>query len=649
MVSWLILGASKALLASARSAEIMEDEHLSISDYVSMAASDVTLLALGLAVVYAAVGGNGTRSKQSKVGAHPAPWARKEHQQGNSGAVPPWNRRERGAVANDASPPLPRARWESSPTEKAGADMWEPRPCTMPDTATNGGSLGTPWRPRGPPVSAGGGGDWRAGAQGAEWLSRTDERGPSENAKLNQRIIEAQSSDEVLEIVNAVPKSGFNAVNLATAVHRIAKWCKGQQEAVPEILEDAGFVRITTLVRLRLHDFKLREVGNLIWALAVLRYRGPLVEKLADLVESRIHEFKTQELANTLWAAATLKLDRPSFLRSLQRESVTKLPEFTSAPELTNLVWAWATLGLKDEAFFRDSGTMLTHASQALNPQGLATVAWSFATAGMQCPKLFEAIRSRASTLLRYFKPQDIANIAWSFATLEIADDEFFTLLGDTVERRAEDFNGAALANTAWAFATAGHSHSSTGTVGRCAVLAAPSMTGDSVAKMSWALAMLGRFSDDVLFEALAQRAIALRDTMLPTEIAGVCWAFAERELKEASSSTPALFAGLATTIVRRAGEFEGAAAASVAWGFASVTCDGPLGMACREVVEALVASSAWVEADSSVACKLVWAVQASKAEVQGAAGAALEAACGGEALVSKSRAATAQSFSKVR
>ena len=120
---------------------------------------------------------------------------------------------------------------------------------------------------------------------------------------LNGEIKNCYSAEELHEIVKE-QVDDFNHVNVATALHTMARLTKGTR---PKAKTTAHQLTIQTLLR-RARDtaeaFNPQEVANTLWALATMGEKperelvGALLRRARDTAEA----FKPQNVANTLWA-----------------------------------------------------------------------------------------------------------------------------------------------------------------------------------------------------------------------------------------------------------------------------------------------------------------------------------------------------------
>ncbi|XP_047311053.1 RAP domain-containing protein, chloroplastic [Impatiens glandulifera] len=227
--------------------------------------------------------------------------------------------------------------------------------------------------------------------------------GPSDRKKevnLNRSIVDSQTAEEVLEVVSdtmmAVSKgmspSPLSPLNIATAIHRIAKKmetvsmiqtrrlafarqremsmlvgiamsvlpeCSGQgisniswalSKIGGELLYSSEMDRVAEVASTKVTEFNSQNIANLAGAFASMLHSAPdLFSKLSKTASEIINTFQEQELAQVLWAFASLNENPDSILDALDQESA--LLNFTR-DQLGNIAWSYAVFGQMDRPFF---------------------------------------------------------------------------------------------------------------------------------------------------------------------------------------------------------------------------------------------------------------------------------------------------------
>ena len=139
--------------------------------------------------------------------------------------------------------------------------------------------------------------------------------------ELNRALTRLDSADRIARFVAENVRS-FNAVNVATACHLLAKMhsqarrlrnrmqSRGQSGGEGR---DVGQAILALLARasVTVDSFKPQNVANLMWALATLGVEpgAELATAMSRRAVASAGEFKPQEVANLMWALATLGVD----------------------------------------------------------------------------------------------------------------------------------------------------------------------------------------------------------------------------------------------------------------------------------------------------------------------------------------------------
>jgi hypothetical protein len=101
----------------------------------------------------------------------------------------------------------------------------------------------------------------------------------------------------------------FDEVNVATALHRLAKLQPPQGSAGPAALfSSEPFVRLVAAAATLLPRFGAQAVSNTLWAFATLGYfpADDLLDRIGRHAAATMSTFRPQATSNTLWAMAKL-------------------------------------------------------------------------------------------------------------------------------------------------------------------------------------------------------------------------------------------------------------------------------------------------------------------------------------------------------
>ena len=135
--------------------------------------------------------------------------------------------------------------------------------------------------------------------------------------ELNKALTRLVSADQIARFV-AENVRAFNAINVATACHRLAKThqlcgkmhSRGQSSGPREDARQSISALIARASE-TVGDFKPQEVANLMWALATLGVDpgAELATAMSRRAVASAGEFKQQDVANLMWALAVLSCE----------------------------------------------------------------------------------------------------------------------------------------------------------------------------------------------------------------------------------------------------------------------------------------------------------------------------------------------------
>ncbi|KAJ6289605.1 hypothetical protein OIU78_025517 [Salix suchowensis] len=161
--------------------------------------------------------------------------------------------------------------------------------------------------------------------------------GPSDRKKeinLNRAIVEAQTAEEVLEItaemIMAVGKglspSPLSPLNIATALHRIAKNMEKVSMMNTRRLAFARQKEVSMLVGIAmtaLPECSAQGISNISWALS--KIGGELLylsemDRVAEVALTKVGEFNSQNVANVAGAFASMQHSAPDLFSALSKK-----------------------------------------------------------------------------------------------------------------------------------------------------------------------------------------------------------------------------------------------------------------------------------------------------------------------------------------
>ncbi|CAN8315622.1 unnamed protein product [Cochlearia groenlandica] len=266
--------------------------------------------------------------------------------------------------------------------------------------------------------------------------------GPSDRMKeinLNKAIIEAQTAEEVLEVtaetIMAVAKglspSPLSPLNIATALHRIAKNMEKVSMMRTRRLAFARQREMSMLVALAmtcLPECSAQGISNISWALA--KIGGELLymtemDRVAEVAIAKVEEFNSQNVANIVGAFASMRHSAPELFAELSKRASTIITTF-KGQEIAQLLWSFASLyepadpllESLDSAFKGSDQFKCCLTKEISNYDEAADVELSDVASG--------------SPILRFNRDQ-LGNVAWSYAVLGLVERPFFAKIWDVL------------------------------------------------------------------------------------------------------------------------------------------------------------------------------------------------------------------------
>ncbi|QDZ22187.1 hypothetical protein A3770_07p47050 [Chloropicon primus] len=273
--------------------------------------------------------------------------------------------------------------------------------------------------------------------------------------RLNYKLKEARDWKGILRQVE-LNLDIFNEVNIATALHRLAKIARDSNEK-SKILRDPRLASLESKAQENMKLFTPQQLSNSAWACATLSYNSmPLLRGIEAQALVKLEKFNSQDLTNTIWAYAKLGYKPKQLMSGIAEEALHKLYDF-NPQGLANTLWAFATLNHYGTQY---SELLTGIASEAMkkihnfNPQNLANSCWAYARLSYHPGDLLlEKIASAVVAKVDLFKPQELANLIWAMAKLNYRCEDLLYSVSLAAERRLHQYNPQNLANTCWAYA----------------------------------------------------------------------------------------------------------------------------------------------------------------------------------------------------
>ncbi|KAF9611754.1 hypothetical protein IFM89_034937 [Coptis chinensis] len=258
-------------------------------------------------------------------------------------------------------------------------------------------------------------------------LSQFSPGGPSDRKKeitLNKAIVDSYTAEEVLEVtsetISAVTKgltpSPLTPLNIATALHRIAKNMEKTSMMRSHRLAFARQRDMSILVGMAmsaLPECSPQGISNIAWALS--KIGGELLylsemDRVAEVAVAKVGEFNSQNVANVAGAFALMQHSAPDLFFELSKRASDIIHSF-SEQELAQVLWAFASLYEPADPLFHSLDNAFKEAGN------------------LRCCLKEEEMKSEENrpTFALNFNRDQIANVAWSYAVLGKIDSPFFS------------------------------------------------------------------------------------------------------------------------------------------------------------------------------------------------------------------------------
>ncbi|KAL5061970.1 hypothetical protein RYX36_023707 [Vicia faba] len=261
---------------------------------------------------------------------------------------------------------------------------------------------------------------------------------------LNTAIIEAQTAEDVLDVtyetIVAVAKglspSPLSPLNIATALHRIAKFMEKVSMMKTRRLAFARQKEMSMLVGIAmtsLPECSAQGISNIAWALS--KVGGELLyfsemDRVAEIALTKVGELNSQNIANIAGAFASMQHSAPDLFTELSKKASEIIHTF-KGQELAQLLWAFASLYEPADTVFDSLDKLFKDHSQSRGFIGEET-SNNHEQIGVE-----SVDRNEASNLLTLSRDQ-LGSIAWSYAVFGQMDRSFFSYVWKTLSNFEE-------------------------------------------------------------------------------------------------------------------------------------------------------------------------------------------------------------------
>ncbi|KAK2407156.1 RAP domain-containing protein, chloroplastic [Trifolium repens] len=261
---------------------------------------------------------------------------------------------------------------------------------------------------------------------------------------LNKEIIEAQTAEDVLDVtyetIVAVAKglspSPLSPLNIATALHRIAKNMEKVSMMTTRRLAFARQKEMSMLVSVAmtaLPECSAQGISNIAWALS--KVGGELLyfsemDRIAEIAVTKVEELNSQNIANIAGAFASMQHSAPNLFTELSKRASEIIHTF-KGQELAQLLWAFASLYEPADPVFDSLDKLFKSHSQ------LGSFIDEKTSNSYEQINVESFDRNEDSTLFTLSRDQ-LGSIAWSYAVFGQMDRSFFSYVWKTLSHFEE-------------------------------------------------------------------------------------------------------------------------------------------------------------------------------------------------------------------
>jgi len=280
------------------------------------------------------------------------------------------------------------------------------------------------------------------------------------HVQLNSMLVHARSWEKILQVVES-HFDDFNAVNLITALHRLATVVLNARKG--QLRHDVRFKRLIhrlsdTLRNADAGALKPQDLSNVAWGLAKLGLlNAALFGHIAEHIIQTISDFEPVNLSMTLWAFARSGFLDEKLFRAASAEVHRQLPEF-QPQQIANTTWAMAKSGFVDEELFQAAAKLSLQKLGEFQPMNYSMLLYSFALAKLPHPELFEEVGRKCtitSLSSALSAPHVLTNLALAYSEASVTNVAVFDAIAAVASSSLYDFRTQQIATLAQAFAKA--------------------------------------------------------------------------------------------------------------------------------------------------------------------------------------------------
>lgn len=252
----------------------------------------------------------------------------------------------------------------------------------------------------------------------------------SVNSVLNGKICQARDSEDVLKLVDENYET-LNAVNAATALHRIAARNK-KARARRDVLErDQRFQKLVDAIRDKASDddVSARSVADALWSFATLdHFPATLLVPILTSVSVQLEReaFAANHLSTVVWALARLQCKPVKLLERIEQQAIAEMGDM-DMQNVANMLWGCAKLQYQPAALLPKLSAALVEAGFLADAKPVEVADLAFALEKLENSRhepllLAMAARAAPDAALGEFSSRQLVTLISAFTALEATD-----------------------------------------------------------------------------------------------------------------------------------------------------------------------------------------------------------------------------------
>jgi len=249
---------------------------------------------------------------------------------------------------------------------------------------------------------------------------------------INYQIINAQSTDVVLGLVVDNFQT-LNGVNVATAMHNVAKLTKFKRAERDALLRDPRYLQLLDGTVERVSECNARAVADILWSCGTLGELPPtLLKPVLTQVNACLEKgtFEPQHLGIMVWAFSTLKCKPTKLLEQIEDRALEQLSGFNTQ-NCANILQGFAKLNYPAAKLCPaiTDALLKNNLVDGCKPVEVADLTYALAMLGDQQPTTPPPLltrlsgRARSKTDLASFSSRQLVTMVWAYAKLGLTPE----------------------------------------------------------------------------------------------------------------------------------------------------------------------------------------------------------------------------------